>query len=410
MGLAIIDLGGGRRREDDPIDHAVGLTEVAAPGERVGPGERPLAVVHARDEAAAGRAAEALRAAFTIGDAAPPTGPAVLERLADVPRLPPVLPKAELHVHLEGTATPDLIRRLARRNGLEPPEGLFATPERFAWEGFLGFLAAYDRAASVIRTAEDYRDVTYEYLAGCAADGVVYVELTASRDHARLVGLTDAEHWEGIARGIDDAREQHGIEARILSSAVRNFGVEQALDGRARGGEPPPPLRRGLLAGRRRGRLPARPVRRGLRDRRRGRPGLHGARRRVGRRESVRAALELPVTRISHGVRAIEDPAVVESSRAAASCSRCAPPATSCSACSAASRSTRFCELRAAGVPVTLGSDDPPYFGASAAGEYEVARRHFGLDDDELRAITRTAIEASFAAPDLKTALRERVG
>jgi thymidine phosphorylase len=83
VGLAIIDLGGGRRREDDAIDHAVGLTEIAAPGERVGPGERPLAVVHARDEAAAGRAAEALGAAFTLGDGAPPAGPAVLERLAE---------------------------------------------------------------------------------------------------------------------------------------------------------------------------------------------------------------------------------------------------------------------------------------------------------------------------------------
>jgi thymidine phosphorylase len=83
VGLAIIDIGGGRRREDDAIDHAVGLTEIAAPGERVGPGERPLAVVHARDEAAAGRAAEALGAAFTLGDGAPPAGPAVLERLAE---------------------------------------------------------------------------------------------------------------------------------------------------------------------------------------------------------------------------------------------------------------------------------------------------------------------------------------
>jgi thymidine phosphorylase len=83
VGLAIVHLGGGRRREDDAIDHAVGLTELAAPGERVGPGERPLAFVHARDEAAAGRAAEALRAAFTLGDGAPPAGPAVLERLAE---------------------------------------------------------------------------------------------------------------------------------------------------------------------------------------------------------------------------------------------------------------------------------------------------------------------------------------
>jgi thymidine phosphorylase len=92
VGLAIIDLGGGRRREDDAIDHAVGLTEVAAPGERVGAGGRPLAVVHARDDAAADRAADALRAAFTTGEArgeggealddGGPGASAVLERLA----------------------------------------------------------------------------------------------------------------------------------------------------------------------------------------------------------------------------------------------------------------------------------------------------------------------------------------
>jgi thymidine phosphorylase len=69
VGLAIIDLGGGRRREDDAIDHAVGLAEVAAPGERVGAGGRPLAVVHARDEASVERAVSALRAAFTVGEA-----------------------------------------------------------------------------------------------------------------------------------------------------------------------------------------------------------------------------------------------------------------------------------------------------------------------------------------------------
>jgi len=81
VGLAIIDLGGGRARETDAIDHAVGLTEVAAPGERVGPGERPLAIVHARDKDAAERAADALRAATTIGDTAPEIPDPVLEVL-----------------------------------------------------------------------------------------------------------------------------------------------------------------------------------------------------------------------------------------------------------------------------------------------------------------------------------------
>jgi thymidine phosphorylase len=80
VGLAVVGLGGGRLRETDPIDHAVGLTEVAAPGERVGPGQRPLALVHAPSDEAAARAGEALRAAFVLGDP-PPEPPVVLEVL-----------------------------------------------------------------------------------------------------------------------------------------------------------------------------------------------------------------------------------------------------------------------------------------------------------------------------------------
>ena len=82
IGLAIIDLGGGRHREDEAIDHAVGLTEVAAPGERVGPHGRPLALVHARDEDAAARAADAIRAAYRVGDRVLDENPAVLEVVA----------------------------------------------------------------------------------------------------------------------------------------------------------------------------------------------------------------------------------------------------------------------------------------------------------------------------------------
>jgi thymidine phosphorylase len=81
IGLAIIDLGGGRRREDDAIDHAVGLTEVAEPGERVGPGGRPVALVHARDEDSAAQAARAVSAAFQVGDRILDPNPAVLEVL-----------------------------------------------------------------------------------------------------------------------------------------------------------------------------------------------------------------------------------------------------------------------------------------------------------------------------------------
>jgi len=81
VGLAIIGLGGGRARESDVIDHAVGLTEVAAIGERVAPGGRPLAVVHARDADSAARAAAELRRAYVLGDGPVQAGPAVIERL-----------------------------------------------------------------------------------------------------------------------------------------------------------------------------------------------------------------------------------------------------------------------------------------------------------------------------------------
>jgi thymidine phosphorylase len=81
VGIAVVGLGGGRARETDPVDHSVGFTEVAALGEQVGPGERPLAVVHARDESGAERAAEALRAAYVLGDGPGTSKPTVLEVL-----------------------------------------------------------------------------------------------------------------------------------------------------------------------------------------------------------------------------------------------------------------------------------------------------------------------------------------
>ena len=79
LGLAVIGLGGGRARDTDAVDHSVGLVDVAALGERVGPGERPLVLVHASDEDHAVRAAEAVRAAYTLGDRAPAPSPAVVE-------------------------------------------------------------------------------------------------------------------------------------------------------------------------------------------------------------------------------------------------------------------------------------------------------------------------------------------
>ena len=320
-----------------------------------------------------------------------------------------MVPKAELHVHLEGTAPPDLVRRLAERNGLRVPEGVFATPDRFAWRDFLDFLQTYDMAASVIRTPEDYRDITYEYLASCAADGAIYVELIASPDHAALVGLSDEEHIAGIAAGIDAARAEHGIEARILLTCIRNFGVEQALRiATYAAGRPHPYVVGFQMAGDEAG-YPPGPFAEAYAVAAAAGLGCSVHAGEWAGAESVRAALDLPVTRIGHGVRAIEDPALVAEIAERGLVLECCPTSNVVLGVFDSFETHPLPALREAGVRVTLASDDPPYFGASVGGEYAVARERFGLTDADLVGLTRTAIEASFAEPPLRAALLARL-
>jgi adenosine deaminase len=323
----------------------------------------------------------------------------------DVPAPDTTVPKAELHVHLEGTAPPALIRRLAARHGVPVPEGVFSSDEEFEWRDFLHFLRTYDLAASVIRSAQDYRDVTFEYLSACAAEGAVYVELIASPDHAAAVGLTDAEHYAGIAQGIDDARAAHGIEARILIAAVRNLGVEAAEAIARRHADDRHPYVVGFNLVGDEAAWPASlfastyeiAAASGL-----------GCTVHAGEHDgpgSIRAALELPITRMSHGVRAIEDPALVAELAERAIVLEVCPSSNVALGLFPTYQDHPLGALRDAGVRVTLGSDDPPYFGCSIGGEYAVARKHHGFEEEQLLEVTRDAVMAAFVDDGLKSAL-----
>ena len=282
------------------------------------------------------------------------------------------VPQAELHVHLEGTAPPELVSRIAARNGVELPERLLGGDGRFRYGDFLDFLATYDLAASVIRTGHDYRDITYEYLCQCARGGAIYVELTASPDHAALVGLSEEEHLSGIARGIDDARRDTGIEGRILISAVRNFGVEQAVRVARHAADRPHPYVVGFsMAGDEAG-FPAGDFAEPFEIASGAGLGctIHAGE--WAGADSVRAALELPITRIAHGVRAIEDADVIYELEARGTVLECCPTSNVVLGVFPSYEEHPLPQLRAAGVRVTLGSDDPPYFGATIEGEYEV--------------------------------------
>jgi adenosine deaminase len=319
------------------------------------------------------------------------------------------VPKAELHVHLEGTAPPDLIRRLAERNSIALPAKLLNEDGRFRYSDFLDFLGTYDLAASVIRTAEDYRDITYEYLSECADGGAIYVELTASPDHARDVGLSDDEHLGGIAQGIDDARRDHGIEGRILISAVRNSGVENAIAVAQHAAELPHPYVVGFsMAGDEAGypaSLFAEPYAIASAA------GL-GCTMHAGEwagPESVREAMTLPITRIDHGVRAVEDPLLVREIAERGLVLNTCPTSNVVLGVFASYEEHPLPVLRAEGIKVTLGSDDPPYFGATIAGEYEVCEERMGMSEQDLREITLNAIDAAFCDDALKVDLRARV-
>ena len=320
------------------------------------------------------------------------------------------IPKAELHVHLEGTAPPALVRRLAARHCAEVPPGTIED-DRFVWRDFLDFLDTYDRAASMIRTAQDYRDVTVAYLEACADEGAVYVELTASPDHAAAAGLPYRAMVAGIAEGIDAAREATGIESRILITAVRNLGPERAEAIAAGAAAAPHPYVTGFgLAGDEAG-FPPGPFGRAFEIAHAAGLGASVHAGEWAGPASVRAALALPVpvARLGHGVRAVEDPVLVAELAARGTVLEVCPTSNVVLGAYPSYAEHPFPVLRAAGVRVTLGSDDPPYWGASIGGEYAVAAREWGLDDVALIGLTDAAVRAAFVPEGLRNALLGRI-
>ena len=303
-------------------------------------------------------------------------------------RRDPGVPKAELHVHLEGTAPAGAhpragrpqrrhaARRAVRRRGhlrLDRLPGLPARlrPRRERHPHRRGLPRRHLRVPDGLRGAGgDLRRA--DRLAGPRA----------RRSACR--GGAPRGHRAGHRRRACRPRHR-GPDHR---HCVRNFGSRPPSGPRAQAVELAHPYVVGFnMAGDEAG-FPPGAVRPRLRDRRRGGAGLHGPRRRargprVGR--ATRSALP-GVTRLSHGVRAIEDPALVARARRARDRARGLPdlerrarrvpgttPRIRCARCATP------------GCRVTLGSDDPPYFGASIGGEYGVARERFGLDDAALR-------------------------
>jgi len=320
------------------------------------------------------------------------------------------LPKVELHCHLEGTIPPDLVNRLAERNNMTVPDSLFNGNGSFAWRTFEEFLMAFDLASSCIRTIQDYRDVTYEYLSSCAKDGAIYVEMFSSPDHAAETGLSYMDHLEGIAEGIDDAERDHGIIGRIIVTCVRHLGGERGVAVARQVVSQPHPYVVGFGMGGNesfgtfKDYVPAFNLA--------AEAGLHctvhaGE---VNGAGSVRQAIDnLPITRIGHGVRAIEDSTLVNELVDRQITLEVCPGSNLALGVYGSVEQHPLRQLIDGGCRVTLGSDDPPFFNTSIGQEYQRAHDDFGLNLDQLSAITIAGIDAAFADDEIKARLRARL-
>lgn len=320
-----------------------------------------------------------------------------------------MLLKAELHCHIEGAASPDLVASRARKYGADISS--FIRDGSFIWHDFTSFLAAYDFSASLFRCEEDYALLAEHYLTSLAREGTIYSEIFISPDHAARTGLSAQAYADALAEGIGRACAKTGIEGRMIVTGLRHAGfeaVEKAARFAARRANP---LITGFgMAGDERfGDLEdfirafeiAREAGLGI--------TIHAGE--IAGWESVEAALEhIRPARIGHGVRAIENPDLVRRIADQGVVLECCPSSNVALQVFPDLASHPFPALRAAGCKVTLNSDDPPYFRTSLKREYEIAAEHFGLDEKALSAITRSAIEAAFVDKKTRAALLARLG
>lgn len=318
------------------------------------------------------------------------------------------LPKAELHCHIEGATPPALALSQAQRYGIDT--SAFIRDGAYAWQDFTSFVASYDATANLFRTEEDYALLAETYLVEIAEAGAIYSELIVSPDQGDAVGIGADAYIRGLAEGAERARARTGIETRLLIVGIRHFGTERVVKAAEYAARRPHPLITGFnLAGEERMHRVA-DFARAFDIARDAGLGITIHAGELSGAFSVRDALDhVRPTRISHGVRAIEDGDLVR---------RLADEGVVLEVCPGSNIALKVFPdfehhpLRAlhdAGVRVTLNSDDPPFFHTSLAREYEIASSVMGFSDEALLGMTRTAIEAAFVDEPTRERLLSRL-
>ncbi|AQR66087.1 adenosine deaminase [Aquaspirillum sp. LM1] len=313
------------------------------------------------------------------------------------------MPKAELHVHIEGTLEPDLAFALARRNGITLPYAdEAALAAAYDFDSLQSFLDLYYACADVLRTADDFRDLMLAYLERAAADHVIHAEIFFDPQTHTARGIPFATVLDGLEDGLKQGQACWGISGRLILCFLRHLSEADAFATLA---EAEPHLARidgfGLDSSEQ-GNPPSKFQRVFARCRELGKPVVAHAGE-EGPPEYISQALDLlGSTRIDHGVRALEDAAVVER------LVREGVPLTVCPL-----SNIRLCvfkdmtehtlgKLLAQGAKVTLNSDDPAYFGGYLNDNIRAVQAAFQFDVATWKQLAKNSFEASFASDAAK--------
>jgi aminodeoxyfutalosine deaminase len=317
------------------------------------------------------------------------------------------LPKAELHLHLEGTITPETLVELSQRNDAQPLT-LDAARAVYHYTDFPSFLMAYKTITERLHTPDDYERITYAMVRDLAAQGVVHAEVYLSFGILyRFARLEVEEVMAAVERGRLRGEREFGISVLWLIDAVRHFGVLEAGRAFRKAAElrAAYPSIVGIGIGGDEARGPATEFRDLYTEAKEA--GLHltaHAGETVGP-ASIWGALTIGAERIGHALTAREDPELME-----VLAERQIPVELNVTSnlrtgCCATLDNHPVREYFESGLMVTLNSDDPPMFGANLLEEYVLVQREFEMSLEQMRELAANSIEASFLAPGRKLEL-----
>ena len=308
------------------------------------------------------------------------------------------LPKAELHLHLEGALEPELMFALARRNGIELPwSDVDVLRQAYSFNNLQEFLDLYYQGANVLRTEQDFYDLTWAYLQKCQAQGVFHVEPFYDPQTHTERGIPFEAAINGISGAMRDGREQLGITGGLILSFLRHLSeddafrtLEQAMPFRdqffavgldsAEQGHPPSKFERVFAKARADGFLAV----------------AHAGE--EGPPEYIWQALDLlKVNRIDHGVRAAEDPKLLD---------RLADEQIPLTVCPLSNIKLRvfqdmthhnILDLLEQGLQVTVNSDDPSYFDGYVLENFVALRDGLGMTEEQARRLAQNSMDARLA-------------